>query len=168
MNMKVSENGKSKLKEWEGIELNVYRDVAGLPTIGVGHLLTRDELSSGKIMLGGVPVKYGTGFTQQQVMDLLVQDLARFEQTVNETVKVPLEQNQFDALVAFALNVGAEAFKTSTLLKVLNQGQFAEVPDQLRRWKFSGGQVSKGLINRREKEIALWSASVMTAGGNRG
>jgi lysozyme len=53
-------------------------------------------------------------------------------------------------------------------LKLLNQGQFAEVPDQLRRWKFSGGQVSKGLINRREKEIALWSANAMATGGSRG
>ena len=170
MNMKVSENGKKKLAEWEGVELNVYRDVAGLPTIGVGHLLTKDELSSGKITLNGAPVKYATGMTQQQVMDLLAQDLAKFEKTVNECVTVSLNQNQFDSLVAFSFNVGPDAFKSSTLLKVLNQKQFADVPNQLRRWVHSGGQVSKGLINRREKEIELWSASAAAAssGGIRG
>ena len=168
MNMKMSENGKRKLAEWEGVELNVYRDVAGLPTIGVGHLLTKDELSSGKITLKGAPVKYGSGLTQPQVMDLLAQDLARFEKTINECVKVPLNQNQFDSLVAFSFNVGPDAFKSSTLLKVVNQSQFADVPNQLRRWVHSGGQVSKGLANRRQREIELWSAAAVSSGGARG
>src|ERR1044071_1329667 len=132
VNTKMSENGKRKLAEWEGVELNVYRDVAGLPTIGVGHLLTKDELSSGKIVLNGAPLKYGSGLTEQQVMELLSQDLAGFEKTVCECVTVELNQNQFEALVAFSFNVGADAFKNSTLLKVLNQKQYADVPDQLR------------------------------------
>ena len=156
--MTTSENGKKLLAEWEGVELRVYKDVAGLPTIGVGHLLTKDELSSGKIVLRGVPVKYGDGLTQQQVMDLLAQDLAPSEQLVTTEVKVPLEQNQFDALVAFAFNAGNGAFKSSTLLKVLNKEQYGAVPAELRRWIYAGGQVVRGLVARREKEIALWLA----------
>jgi lysozyme len=156
--MKTSETGKKLLAEWEGIELRVYKDVAGLPTIGIGHLLTKDELSSGKIVLLGVPVKYGDGLTQQQAIDLLAQDLAPSEQLVTTEVKVPLEQNQFDTLVAFAFNAGNGAFKSSTLLKVLNQERYAEVPAQLRRWIHAGGQVVRGLVARREKEITLWLA----------
>jgi lysozyme len=156
MKMQVSQRGKELLAQWEGIECKVYKDSAGLPTIGVGHLLTRDELTSGKIVICGQPTKYANGLTQQNVMDLLDQDLNTFEEIVNTSVKLDLAQHQFDALVAFTFNVGANAFKSSTLLKVLNQGRFGEVPEQLRRWVFAGGQKVSGLANRREKEIQLW------------
>lgn len=158
--MQVSEKGKKLLAEWEGVKLQVYKDVAGLPTIGVGHLLTRDELTSGKIWIRGGPIKYANGLTKEQVMDLLGQDLEEFEKVVNNSVKVELKQNQFDALVSFTFNVGANAFKNSTLLKVLNQGQYEEVPNQLRRWVYAGGQKVQGMINRREKEINLWKGSI--------
>jgi lysozyme len=156
--MQMSDNGKRLLSEWEGFELNVYRDVAGLPTIGVGHLLTKDELSSGKLFIKGVAIQYGAGLSQQLVLDLLAQDLQGFETGITESVKVPLSQNEFDALVAFAFNIGLMAFKESTLLKELNQGQLQDVPAQLRRWIHSGGQVSRGMVNRREKEVALWNS----------
>jgi lysozyme len=157
MKLQMSQRGKELLADWEGVELKVYKDSAGLPTIGVGHLLTRDELTSGKISIRGEPIKYANGLTRQQAIDLLDQDLDRFEDVVNTSVTVDLSQNQFDALVAFTYNVGANAFRSSTLLKVLNQGQYLEVPIQLRRWVFSGGQRVQGLTNRREKEIALWN-----------
>src|SRR5215510_10749057 len=108
--MRMSENGRELLSEWEGFELNVYRDVAGLPTIGVGHLLTKDELSSGKIIIKGTPIQYGGGLSREQVLDLLTQDLQRFEETLTDRIKVNLKQNQFDALVAFAFNIGISAF----------------------------------------------------------
>jgi lysozyme len=158
MKMRISQRGKELLAEWEGVELKVYKDSAGLPTIGVGHLLARDELTSGKISIGGEAVKYANGLTRQQALDLLDQDLDKFEDIVNTSVKVDLVQNQFDALVAFSFNVGANAFKSSTLLKILNQGEYGEVPNQLRRWVFAAGQKVQGLANRREKEVGLWSA----------
>ena len=68
---------------------------AGLPTIGVGHLLTRSELTSGKIVINGVPVKYADGLTEQQVTDLLAQDVKPAATVVNSNVKVPLNQNQY-------------------------------------------------------------------------
>ena len=66
--MQMSERGKELLSQWEGIETKVYRDVAGLPTIGVGHLLTKDELTSGKIVINGQQVKYGDGLTLQRYL----------------------------------------------------------------------------------------------------
>ncbi len=156
--MKKSEHGTQLLAEWEGFRNEVYDDAAGLPTIGVGHLLTKNERDSGKIIIKGQAVDYTQGLSDQEVLDLLAQDLERFEAAVNDAVQVALNQNQFDALVSFAFNVGTQAFKSSTLLKKLNQGLHDEVPAQLRRWNKAGGKVIQGLINRREKEIGLWQS----------
>jgi len=156
MAMTMSDHGKRLLAQWEGFERNVYLDVAGLPTIGVGHLLTKDELSSERIVIGGDAIDYTLGLTDQQVYDLLGQDLEQFERVVNDSVEPDLAQNQFDALVSFAFNVGGGAFRQSTLLKRLNARDFADVPSQLRRWIRSGGRIVQGLVNRRENEIKLW------------
>lgn len=155
--MKVSQEGFEFLKKHEAVKNHVYKDVAGKDTIGVGHLLTRSELSSGKISILGKSVKYKDGLTDQQVDDLFKQDLIPREKIVESYVRVPLMQNQFDALVSFVFNVGRGAFGQSTLLKVLNQGKYDEVPAQLRRWIYSGGKKIDGLINRREAEIELWN-----------
>ena len=158
--MQMSENGLDLLKQWEGFKLQVYKDSAGLPTVGVGHLLTKSELTSGKITIGGVPVEYATGLTNQQVTDLLGQDVTPAANAVNNGVKVPLNQNQFDALVSFTFNVGVGAFTASTLLKVLNQQQYEQVPTQLLRWTRAAGQVVQGLVNRRQNEIKLWNGEI--------
>jgi len=156
--MQMSENGQRKLADWEGFKTRAYHDAAGKLTIGVGHLLTRSELSSGKIWIQGEAVRYAAGLTDRQILDLLAQDLEGAENVVNEGVEVELKQNQFDALVSFCFNVGATAFKNSTLLRRLNQGGYEEVPAQLRRWVHCSGAVVPGLVNRRENEIALWNA----------
>lgn len=158
--MQMSEHGLGLLEKWEGFELNLYKDSAGLPTIGVGHLLTKSELTSGKIVINGVAVQYSGGLTNQQALDLLSQDVEPSQQAVNNGVKVALNQNQFDALVSFAFNVGNGAFTASTLLKVLNQQQYTEVPTQFLRWVRSGGQVVQGLVNRRQNEVSLWNGQV--------
>jgi lysozyme len=158
--MQMSENGLTLLTQWEGFKLTVYKDSAGLPTIGVGHLLTKSELSSGKITINGVPVDYTDGLTEQQVTDLLGQDVEPASAAVNSGVKVPLDQNQFDALVSFTFNVGVGAFTGSTLLKLLNQKQYDQVPTQLLRWTRAGGKVVQGLVNRRNNEIKLWNGEI--------
>ena len=158
--MLMSEQGLELLKQWEGFKSKVYKDSAGLPTIGVGHLLTQSERTSGAIVINGLAVQYADGLTDQQVLDLLGQDVQPAEQAVNIGVKVALDQNQFDALVSFTFNTGTGAFSSSTLLKVLNQGQYDQVPDQLRRWNKAGGQVVQGLVNRRENEIKLWNGQI--------
>jgi len=134
----------------------VYSDSKGLPTIGIGHCLTKSELSSGKIIIKGIPVKYSQGLTDQQIDDLYDQDHRFAVDAVNKHVKVTLTDNQFAALTSFVFNIGASAFANSTLLRKLNQGLYSEVPGQMRRWKYEDGRISQGLINRREKEIQLW------------
>jgi lysozyme len=158
--MQMSEPGLELLKLWEGFKLKVYKDSAGLPTIGVGHLITKSEQSSGNIQIAGVSVAYANGLTDQQALDLLSQDVQPAEQAVNKGVKVELNQDQFDALVSFTFNVGVGAFNGSTLLKVLNQGQYTQVPAQLQRWNKAGGKVVQGLVNRRANEIRLWNGQI--------
>ncbi len=160
MAMRVDQRGRDLFKEWEGLKTKEYPDSGGKPTIGIGHLLTPTELKSGEIVIGEKACAYKDGLTEQQCWDLLDQDLAPTEKTVNDAVIVALNQNQFNALVSFTFNVGSSAFRNSTLLKVLNQEQYDEVPAQMRRWNKVNGKVVQGLVNRREKEIAVWSAPV--------
>lgn len=154
--MKISDQGRGLLKDLEDVRTHVYKDQAGFPTIGVGHLLSRDEIYSGKINVLGKYVKYKNGLTLPQVDQLLTLDLGRFERDVDTFVHVKLLQNQFDSLVIFAFNIGVQAFNGSTLLKMLNNSQYDAVPHQMRRWIWAAGAISEGLKNRREKTIAHW------------
>lgn len=158
--MKVSARGKKLLAEWEGAVPTIYRDAAGLQTIGVGHLMTKEELGSGQIMIAGEPVRVSRGLTHPQMVALMGQDLERFERAVDELVTVDLDQHQFDALVCFAYNVGAWSFRNSSLLRLLNQGRYDAVPEQLARWVKADGKTVPGLVNRRKKEINLWNGAI--------
>ncbi|AGF74733.1 phage related lysozyme [Bartonella australis AUST/NH1] len=148
---KISKDGIEELKKWEGLRLEAYKDIRGAWTIGYGH-------TDG--------VKEGDKITAQQAETLLKKDLTHFEQAVNEAVKVDLSDNQFAALVSLAFNIGAAAFKGSTLVKKLNSGDYDSVPEQLNRWVYSGGKKLQGLINRRASEIGLWSRGSFVASQN--
>lgn len=152
----ISSNGIAHIRKFEGCNPYVYEDQGGYPTIGIGHLLTRTENMTGKIYINGEPVFYHQGLSEQQCVALLKQDLAVPVNTVNEAVIVPLNQNQFDALVSFVFNIGCGNFKRSSLLRVLNSGNYDKVPEQLRLWAYVGEKISKGLQKRREEEIKLW------------
>lgn len=156
--MKISANGIRFIKAREGNQAKMYKDSAGLPTIGVGHLLTQSELTSGKITIAGKTVLWRNGLTDKQITALLDQDLDKHELAVSLNVKVKLTQNQFDALVSFSFNVGTGAFLGSNLLKQLNAGHYEQVPIQLKRWVYSGGEIVAGLATRRELEGKLWQA----------
>ena len=156
--MKVDPKFYEFLTSVEGKYKQVYLDSGGEPTIGIGHLLTLSERRSGKIVIGKAVVEYRYGLTDEQILSLCRQDIRTVVNVVNRGVKVILTQNQFNALVSFTFNVGNEGFLNSTLLRFLNQGQYDNVPTQLRRWKYDNGKVVQGLINRREKEIRLWLA----------
>ena len=160
--MHMSDAGLQILRELEGCESNVYEDVAGLPTIGVGHLLTRSELTSGKLWLDATAtwLDYREGLSLDDIDCLLRDDLGPAEVAVSTAVIVPLTQSQFDSLVSFVFNVGSSAFRQSTLLKRLNMGDYADVPTQLRRWIYAGGRRVPGLVNRREQEIGLWEKEI--------
>lgn len=94
--------------------------------------------------------------TQQEADRLLKNDLIIHCNNVEKLVTVPLTQNQFDALVSFEYNIGYNAFKTSTLLKLLNQKKYKEAAEQFAKWKYAGGKVLVGLVRRREKEKAMF------------
>ncbi len=158
--MTVSEKLLDLLMEWEGFYTEAYPDGGGVLTIGIGHVLTRTERLTGRISINGVSIRWKDGITREQVRQLKLQDLARFEKVVNRGVKVSLEQNEFDALVSLAFNIGDGAFLKSTLLKVLNAGHKDWVPDQFKRWCKDNGRVVQGLVNRRAKEIALWKGEI--------
>lgn len=129
----------------EGFRARAYRDVGGVWTIGYGHAIKPSEGHLKKAIL-----------TREQAAELLKEDVRDAEDAVNTYVKVPLKQEQFDALVSFTFNVGGGALKRSTLLEKLNAGHCCAVPDELRRWRRAGGKVVAGLVARREKEIALY------------
>ena len=140
--MKISQNGIDLIKEFEGCRLEAYKCPAGIWTIGYGHI---------------AGVEKGQKITKAQAENLLKQDLQRFENGVNNLVKVKLTQGQFDALVSFAFNCGVEALKKSTLLKVLNQGKYDEAADEFDKWVYAGMIKLNGLVRRRraEKEMFL-------------
>lgn len=164
--MRVSRKGIEDLIDMESVELMPYIDQAQKWTVGVGHLLTSTELERGSIYIGGEFVPYRNGLTREQVTQLLMQDIRVAEDAVTRLVKVPLTQNQFDALVFFTFNIGGSAFQSSTLLRELNQGRYEAVPAQMRRWVYvtqDGQRVpSKGLRNRREREIKIWMGGPTT------
>jgi lysozyme len=160
MMMKMSEHGLKLLKEWEGQINHVYRDSAGYPTIGIGHLLTDVEKTAGHININDVAVDYSNGITDQQCLDLLAQDVTPAEHAVIANVTCELNQNQFDALVSFTFNIGVGAFASSTLVKLLNEGQYNQVPTQLMRWTKAGGKECDGLMARRSNESKLWEGEI--------
>lgn len=144
--MKTSSAGINLIKEFEGVRLKSYKCPAGVYTIGVGHTSAA----------GPPAVKAGMEITNAQAMKILANDLGQFEDAINDSVKVPLTQSQFDALVSFVFNVGVGAFKKSTLLKKLNAGQYDAVPAELMKWTKGGGKELPGLVRRRRAEAALW------------
>jgi lysozyme len=157
--MPISEEGIRLLKDLEGSRAQAYKDSAGLLTIGIGHLLTKDELSSGEILLGDTTVQWRQGLTDTQIESLLRQDLAALAvplQHIETALPITLSQSQRDALAIFIYNIGPTAFLKSTLCKCLEAGDLETIPEQWRRWNRCGTKVIKGLKIRRERELALW------------
>jgi lysozyme len=141
--MKFSTAGMELLKRSEGFRNRVYLDVAGFPTIGYGHRLFHPE-------------SFPNGITEPQAANLLASDVLDAEQAVQRLVKVPLSQGQFDALVDFVFNLGAERLAASTLLKSLNAGRFDEAAQELLQWDHADGQENAALKARRQAEAELW------------
>ena len=137
----INQDGLNLIKQWEGLRLQAYLCPANVWTIGYGHTLT---------------AKKGMSISEDEAVNLLRGDLAKFQRCVEDAVQVSLNDNQFAAIVSFCFNVGEGAFRGSTLLKKLNAGNFDAVPSELARWNKVGGKVSAGLTNRRAAEAGLW------------
>lgn len=141
--MKTSERGKEAIAGYEGCRLTAYPDpgTGGEPiTIGIGHT-------------GGV--KMGDTITHEQAMAFLANDLKTAEAAVN-TLKAPLSQHEFDALVSLAFNIGANAFKASTLVRLLNIGDKKGAANEFRKWIRAAGRILPGLVARREAERTMF------------
>ncbi len=148
---KLSPNGAAFIGRFEGFRSAMYNDAANHCTIGFGHLVHHGPIN------GSESAEFKAGITRERALQLLQADAAIAAKCVATNVKVPLNQAQFDALVSFTFNVGTGAFTESTLLKLLNKGEYAAVPGQLERWSRAGGRVLQGLLNRRHSEGTLFS-----------
>lgn len=143
--MKVSAKGRAKIRQEEGEKTTAYQDTRGIWTIGVGHTTAA----------GAPKVVKGLKITKAQSDEILARDLGDVEDCINSSVKVPLTQNQFDALASLIFNIGEPAFKKSTLLKKLNIKEYAAAADQFLVWKKAGKDTAI-LLKRRQRERALF------------
>ncbi|QNI31926.1 lysozyme [Alloacidobacterium dinghuense] len=137
-----SNDGLALTKQFEGCELTAYQDQVGVWTIGYGHT--------------GAGVASGLTITQDQADALLLSDIAAAVTFVNQVVSVPLQQNHFDALVDFAFNLGRASLSGSTLLRLLNAGNFDGAAGQFPLWDHAGGKVVAGLLRRRQAEQTMF------------
>lgn len=136
--MKLSDNGLRSIMNWEGTVLHPYKDAVGIWTIGCGHVIKSGESF--------------TTITHEQALELFRNDAAIAERAVNDLVTVNLTQDMFDSLCSFVFNVGRGALKKSTLLRLLNAGDYQGAADQFPKWRVAGSKVLQGLVNRRQAE----------------
>lgn len=143
---RLSQDGVDLIKGFEGLRLSAYQDSAKVWTIGYGHT---------------TGVQPGDRISTAQAEQLLRQDTAWAQQAVRDQVKVPLTQNQFDALTSFTFNLGADALAGSTLLKKVNAGDMAGAQAEFGRWIHADGAVLPGLVRRRAAESALFDNTAL-------
>lgn len=133
----VSAAGLVAVANFEGFRSEAYKDVAGVPTIGYGET---------------AGVKMGQTTTPDRALVQLLKSLNNHSDQIKQYIKVPLSQNEFDAYSSFAYNVGVGNFRSSTLLKKLNAGDYEGACSELLKWKYAGGKVQAGLVKRRQEE----------------
>lgn len=144
--MKTSQAGIDLIHSFEQLRLKAYPDPGskdGKPyTVGWGST--------------GSDIGPGTVWTKEKADQRFASDLSKFEQAVSLLVKVPLTQYQFDALVSFTYNLGIGSLKSSTLLKMLNEGYYSNAGLQLLRWTKNDGVEMAGLVRRRKAELKMF------------
>ena len=153
--MQISQNGINFIKQWEGCELRAYVDIAGVATIGYGHTATvtlRD-------------VREGRVISQETAEEIVKGDLKRFVDAVSLSTKTQINQNQFDAFVSLAFNIGVSAFLTSTTLRRFKAGDVEGAAKAMTWWNkvTQNGKlvVSRGLKRRRAAEKKLFLTPVI-------
>lgn len=138
----INSAGLALIEQFEGCSLSAYQDSVGVWTIGYGHT--------------GPDVHPGLVITQAQAQALLLRDVASAEAEVSDSVEIMLTPNEFSALVSFVFNMGAAAFRGSTMLTLLNQGNVLAAAQEFDRWVYAGGTELPGLVRRRAAEKALF------------
>ena len=137
----ISEKGTKLIRDFEGFRTHAYQDAVGVWTIGYGHTKGVHE---------------NMIISAAQGEQMLLEELKEYENYVDELVHVPLHQYQYDALVSWVYNLGPTNFKSSTLLRKLNEGKYEEVPAEIRRWDKAGGKKLEGLTRRRNAEAEMF------------
>ena len=136
--MKTSAKGLEFIAEQEGCKLQVYKDIVGLDTIGIGHLIKSGEDFSG-------------GITQEQAYTLLASDVAKVDEVLTR-IAPNLTQNQHDACASFGFNLGVGALR-----QLLSHG-IDQIPVQILKWDHAGGKEVPALLARRQRELALFQS----------
>lgn len=146
--MHISEKGLALIKRYEGLQLKAYQCHASKWTIGYGHTHN---------------IKMGDVITQEQAEAFLREDIAPVTALLNTQIKVPLTQNQYDAICSLVFNIGMTAFTTSTLLKKLNGEDYLGAASEFMKWSKATVNGKKiplpGLIKRRQAEEALFKSA---------
>ena len=149
--MSVNQATIDLIKRFEGCKLTAYQDIVGIWTIGYG--------TTAMAGLGIEPAK-GMTITHERAEDLLRQGVEKFATTVDAMITTKVNQNERGACVCLAYNIGPNAFAKSTVLRELNVGHKDKAAAAFRMWNKAGGEVIKGLVNRREAEIKLFLTPV--------
>lgn len=149
--MQVSEGCLNIIREFEGFRSKPYRCPAGVPTIGYGSTRYADGTA---VKLSDPPI------TEARADEIMRTTLSVYEDAVNRYKTVELNQNQFDALVDFAYNAGPQNLRTSRLLKLLNQNDYAGAAAEFGKWVYGGGKKLPGLVRRRAAERTLFETPV--------
>lgn len=143
--MQISERGLALIKSHEGFSAYPYICPAGKLTVGYGHVIRKGE-------------DFGKGISRIEAQKILQADLWAACASVRRLVRVPLTQNQFDALVSFTFNLGGGRLQSSTLRQKLNREDYEGAAGEFRKWVFGGGRKLPGLIRRRADETALFNS----------
>lgn len=143
---RLSTKGAEFIALWEGIRLKAYKDTGGVWTIGIGTILYPN----------GVKVKEGDTCTKDQAYAWFKDYIVGVEDLIHKTIKVPLNQNQFDALVSLIYNIGSTQFVGGTVDDKLNAGNTSAAIETWKKYRFDNGKVVSGLVNRRNAEVALF------------
>ena len=143
MHRQATDKGIFLIQAFEGFSAFPYRDVAGLWTVGIGHLIKSSETFT-------MPI------TQQEGEALLRKDLWTAERAVLRLIRVPLNDSQFDALVSFTFNLGSGSLQRSALRAKINRGEYEAAGDEFLKWIWAGKKKSKGLLRRRIAERGMF------------
>lgn len=154
--MKLSERGAALIADFEGVVLHAYNDPVGHCTCGVGHLIHMGNCTAADFQRFGT--RQDPKMTRREATDLLRRDAASREEAVRRLVKVPLSQNEFDALVSLVFNIGEGNFTSSTVLRALNAGDRRGAARAFMLWIKAGSplQVLPGLVRRRRAEMTMF------------
>ncbi len=141
------QNALKLIKYFEGFSPVIYNCPANLPTIGYGHLVSKNEFFEPPI-------------SKEFAEKLLISDCLKIKKQILRLIKTPLKINQFEALLSFTYNLGAGALQRSTLRQKINRGEFLVASDEFLRWIYCNGKILRGLKRRRKAERDLFLQAI--------